>query len=65
MEKLKPCPFCGGEARIITHRFYELSNTYGVTCKKCGSETMQFYCAEEDAVNAWNRREKDERDHTV
>ncbi len=59
MNELKPCPFCGGEARIISHRFHELSNTYGVTCKICGSETRQFYRAEEDAVNAWNRRASD------
>lgn len=61
MSELKPCPFCGGEARLLPHIFYGLKNTYGVECSKCGVMTMQFYDTERDAEKAWNRRVKDER----
>jgi len=58
MSELKPCPFCGGEAYMITHRFYQLSNTYGVECLDCHAQTYQLYATEQKAQEAWNRREK-------
>ncbi len=41
-DKLKPCPFCGGEG---SH--WEWSDTYG--CLDCG--------AERDTLDAWNQRD--------
>ena len=58
--KLKPCPFCGGEAKYLAHTFYKMSSTYGVRCDECGSESRQFFENEEEAAEAWNRRVKDE-----
>ena len=65
MIKLKPCPFCGGEAyaRFATDR----RSTFGyasVECKKCGAVPYvhQAYggLTKEEAikgvVKAWNRR---------
>ena len=49
-DKLKPCPFCGGEADTIWRHGY-----WSVLCYKCHAETSGFH--EEDAVKAWNRRE--------
>lgn len=55
-EELKPCPFCGGEARIIICGC-GCSNYYHVKCKSC-------FCAspshpqKDNAVSVWNRREK-------
>lgn len=56
--KLKPCPFCGGEA--------ELNNTFSVAsvrCTFCGAATrliVRYPIGEqnhiEKAVNGWNRR---------
>lgn len=55
---LKPCPFCGGEAK-------EGLTTYGkkdfVTCTKCGAKTRNYHPAEESyesgiARKAWNKR---------
>lgn len=54
--KLKPCPFCGGEARIDVHIFHGLSDTFGVVCKCCDAETAQFYATVYEAIGAWNRR---------
>ena len=62
MDKLKPCPFCGGEAKIFAY-------SEGGICVKC----MRCYCqtaalsdysisdaqksnAFEIIVKAWNRR---------
>ena len=53
MENLKPCPFCGGKAEVVT-RFVTLERKgvdrpigYYVTCKKCHA-TSNFF----DAKNA-------------
>ena len=55
--KLKPCPFCGGEARIAS----EGGTVVLATCKKCHVETQGVsisaeYCANEKAAEEWNRR---------
>lgn len=69
MDKLKPCPFCGGEATIAQfeprlHR--PISNhPYAVYCPNCdllfGWDTDyggEFDTVEE-AIAAWNRRYKE------
>ena len=57
---LKPCPFCGGEAEIIEHLFYNQSPVYGIKCKRCLAETYQFFKSREKVVKAWNRRAGEE-----
>ena len=47
--KLKPCPFCGGEARLIGH------SPYSITCCKCRTTTV-ICDTPEKAINAWNSR---------
>lgn len=72
MEKLKPCPFCGGGARVtddvcvipvidengayVDAEFEELP--VFVHCTVCGAETYGYETAEE-AIEAWNRRVSD------
>ena len=48
--KLKPCPFCGGEAKIISGY-----GKYAVTCKGCYAMAPNTY-TEGDAAKAWNKR---------
>ena len=48
--KLKPCPFCGGEARWVN------DDESWIKCSYCGVETMYFDDTQE-AIEAWNRRE--------
>lgn len=69
---MKPCPFCGGEAilerksRTVVHGATR-RNTY-VRCTQCDSRGRRFLYfefdpkkqAENEAVNAWNRRVTDE-----
>jgi len=53
MDKLKPCPFCGGEGCVQVNG---LTNTYGVVCLDCFAETQPFWQTEKEAIDAWNRR---------
>ena len=64
MAELKPCPFCGAEAKVVfTTEVYTLADIkrkYGyVRCGKdfphcCVIQTNEIPL--EDAIEAWNRR---------
>lgn len=49
-EKLKPCPFCGSEARLL-----HVGSGRTVKCQGCGVSTSFMA---EDPVDGWNRRVK-------
>jgi hypothetical protein len=65
--KLLNCPFCGGEAEIEEHKFWnDITRsfdikTYGVKCQKCSTGGFQFYRLENDAIIHWNTRKPMER----
>lgn len=48
---LKPCPFCGGEARRCISSF----GIHGVMCRRCGAK-VAGYGNQPSATKAWNRR---------
>ena len=57
MAELKPCPFCGSEARLF------VNGGVRVICRKCDASTkvltdeMQYSTnAVESVIEAWNRR---------
>lgn len=77
MNKLKRCPFCGGEAeyisRIDVHPILDENGTYidadtfyyeATHCKKCGVgyESADDDEPEEVTIERWNRRADDEAD---
>ena len=58
MKKLKPCPFCGGEAECFT-------NKHGDSYCECYDEYNDYDCCgvkmpdcdtKENAIKAWNTR---------
>ena len=54
--KLKRCPHCGGEAKMIG----SYPNCF-VECQRCRSSS-DMAISPEKAAKAWNRRARDERD---
>lgn len=59
MNELKPCPFCGGDAKLVRREqkygFYPSGGTYYIHCKNC-LMTTQPRCKKEYVIEAWNRR---------
>lgn len=51
---LKPCPFCGGEARTVSGNSVG-ATLYIVECKKCFATTVSKL-KEDEAISEWNRR---------
>ena len=51
-DELLPCPFCGGEARIIT-----AAGESWVLCDECKA-TTEAHTSRQIAIAAWNRRAK-------
>lgn len=49
-DKLKPCPFCGGEAEFISGVGF-----FCVSCSFCCGET-NLYNTGQEAIEAWNKR---------
>ena len=59
MNKLKPCPFCGGEAKIKVMSYRTRTSKYFPSCvdRHClGRNTSKYYPTPIMAVNEWNRR---------
>lgn len=58
--KLKPCPFCEGEAVVDTFTTaMEKEPRFRVRCVKCWCKTDWDLWSEDDAAEAWNRRAND------
>ena len=65
---LKPCPFCGGEAMLITSP--HIGIVY-IQCKSCTAMVgrkrkivssmigKEFFANKQEAIEAWNRRADD------
>ena len=69
MDDIKPCPFCGGEAMLITSP--HIGIVY-IQCKSCTAMVgrkrkiissmigKEFFENNQEAIEAWNRRAGDE-----
>ena len=53
--KLKPCPFCGGEAVTENHH-NRYTDWWEVKCTDCSTAMNERYEYEFEAVEAWNTR---------
>ncbi|WP_367187471.1 Lar family restriction alleviation protein [Phenylobacterium sp.] len=59
MSLLKPCPFCGGPARLRAGRVCEDAEEAFVQCERCFVSTDRLedaYAPREAAIDLWNRR---------
>ena len=60
--ELKPCPFCGGEARVCVDEHIDSHTYYSVECDdesyECAGAMMDemAYGTKEEAIKAWNTR---------
>lgn len=54
--KLKPCPFCGGEAKFIHKRTTCNIKLGYIKCMECGARMELENCTEDFARDTWNRR---------
>jgi len=61
LEKLKPCPFCGGKAILYAKVGFTTIGVYDIRCQKCNAGFGYTFATEELAIETWNRRVKDER----
>ena len=64
MEELKPCPFCGGRAKINSRptSLYCEGRAYQVQCTFCGATIPEFW-NQESVIKAWNRRESEDNNN--
>jgi Lar family restriction alleviation protein len=53
--ELKPCPFCGSKAKIITVGIHGYNEQFVIHCMNCYAETTQ-YAALSFVIEAWNKR---------
>lgn len=70
--KLKPCPFCGGDAEVMYACTEDGTKTISVVCQKCKigifrarlePDEWNAWEKPEKAIEAWNRRAAD-RSHS-
>lgn len=53
--ELKPCPHCGGKAKVGCEKYWQPRVSRRIICAKCYSSSG-WYSTEEEAIEAWNRR---------
>ena len=56
--KLKPCPFCGGNAKIKS-----ILGRDAVICEECNAEMCSDYTPIEILVDMWNKRTIETKDY--
>ena len=72
MAELKPCPFCGGKAKMqrFELRYYKGCYDIDISCEDCACKSIglptdtvyrSIEQAEQNAVENWNRRSTNEK----
>ena len=62
MDRLNPCPICGGEAVLVSAPCKRGTSPY-IWCVQCrsGCFSTLIYISDHDAVETWNKIAKRER----
>lgn len=63
LDKLKPCPFCGGEANLYSAGL-TITKIYAVACMKCKVQYPPIFADEDMAIEAWNKRTETHEERT-
>ena len=50
MNKLKPCPFCGGKAEVLINEYSDSSKEYLVSCTECDGMVERWRKTEKEAI---------------
>lgn len=53
--ELKPCPFCGGKAKIDEVSIFCVGSAFRVSCLRCNT-VAHVFPTKERAAEAWNNR---------
>lgn len=62
MDNLKPCPFCGAEAIMLTFATsFEKVPRFRVACSACWCKEEWNNFKPEEAAEKWNRRKQNDR----
>ena len=61
MDKLKPCPFCGGKAEMLISEYEGSRKEYLAACTECDGMVERWRETEKEAAEQWNRRVNNER----
>lgn len=65
MIKLKPCPFCGGNAKLMApgykHYLLHRYSPHWCKCTQCGAEGP-VKASDSEAVEGWNKRAEEAND---
>ena len=62
MPELKPCPFCGGEAKLQDTTYGNNISAYVVRCKNIDCDirpATSYFRLKKEAIERWNRRSED------
>lgn len=60
--ELKPCPFCGGDAKLRDTTYGNNISAYVVRCGNVDCDvrpTTSYFRVRKDAIERWNRRATD------
>lgn len=53
--KIKPCPLCGGEPRIVENKINLKNILYGIYCDDEHHQvSVGYFDTEEEAIEMWN-----------
>lgn len=55
-EELKPCPFCGGKAVMISYSEFAFIQCENCECRTPRIDANAQFCAKDRAIELWNRR---------
>lgn len=59
MIKPKDCPFCGSDEVTVDHASFSQNTANYVVCENCEASSGVDYSNEQDAIVAWNKRNRE------